>query len=404
MNHKRYVGTALWALLALILCGPDAAAQEAPDERAPVQLGPVGFRPRLTFSDVGIDSNVFNESVDPKDDFTLTASPSLEATFRARHLRLTYTSGGDFVYYRTYASERSTNRAFLLRADLDFARLRLFGSLGAQQTRARMNTELDARASRKPWTYSAGGTVRVFSRSTFGVTVRRDRNSFDPAEQFRGVNLATVFNNDLDVIEGSGGVELTPLTFLALVVSSERSRFDFSPLRDSNTLRIAPTITFSPMGLITGSASLGYRRFDGKDPSLPDYSGLVASGSVSVLLANRFKVDATFIRDIRYSFEEQQPYYLVTGGRGTITTQLTGGFDVRVTGGRESLAYRNLGVTAPTGVDRFIVYGAGIGYRIGIRARLGVDAEHSQRSSDRIADRGLDYNSVFGSIWWGVTR
>ncbi|MCA1562899.1 MAG: outer membrane beta-barrel protein [Acidobacteria bacterium] len=330
MNHKRYVDTAACALLALILFVPDAGAQEPPDEHAPVQLGPIGFRPRLTFTDVGIDSNVFNESVDPKDDFTLTASPTLEATLRARRLRLTYTSAGEFVYYRTYSSERSTNRSFLLRADLDFARLRLFGSLGAQQTRARMNTEVDARASRKPWSYSAGGAVKLFSRTTLGATIRRDRNSFDPAEQFRGVNLATVFNNDLDVIEGSAGVELTPLTSLAVVVSSERSRFELSPLRDSNTLRIAPTITFSPMGLITGTASLGYRRFDGKDPSLPDYSGLVASGSLSVLLANRFKVDATFTRDVRYSFEEQQPYYLVTGGRGTVTTQLAGGFDVRV--------------------------------------------------------------------------
>ena len=404
MNNKRYIDTAVWALLALTACASGAGAQEPPDERAPIQLGPIGLRPRLIFSDVGFDSNVFNESVDPKNDFTLTASPTLEATFRARHLRLTYTSGGDFVYYRTYSSERSANRSFLLRADMDFTRLRLFGSLGAQQTRARMNTEVDARASRKPRSYGAGGTVKLFSRSTFGVAVRKDRNTFDPDEQFRGVNLATVFNNDLDVIEGTAAVELTPLTSLALVVSSERSRFNFSPLRDSNTLRIAPTITFSPLGLITGTASLGYRRFDGKDPSLPDYSGLVASGSVSVLLADRFKVDATFTRDVRYSFEEQQPYYLVTGGRGTVTTLLARGFDVRVTGGRESLAYRNLGVNAPTGLDRFIVYGAGIGYRIGTQGRLGVDAEHSQRSSDRTTERGFEKNRVFGSLSWGVPR
>lgn len=404
MNHNQCVHTTLWVLLALTACASSAIAQEPPDERAPVQLGPIGLRPRLVFSDVGIDSNVFNESVDPKNDFTLTASPTLEATFRARHLRLMYTSGGDFVYYRTYSTERSANRSFVLRADLDFTRMRLFGSFGAQQTRARMNSEVDARASRNPRSYSAGGTVKVFSRSTLGVTLRRDQNTFDPDEQFRGVNLATVFNNDLDVIEGTAGLELTPLTSLALVVSSERSRFDFSPLRDSNTLRIAPTIIFSPLGLITGTASVGYRRFDGKDPSLPDYSGLVASGSVSVLLANRFKVDATFTRDVRYSFEEQQPYYLVTGGRGTVTTQLAGGFDVRVTGGRESLAYRNLGVSAPTGLDRFIVYGAGIGYRIGTRARLGVDAEHSRRSSDRTADRGFEKNRVFGSLSWGVSR
>jgi hypothetical protein len=185
MNHKQCVTTTLWALLTLT-CASSALAQEPPDERAPVQLGPIGLRPRLVFSDIGIDSNVFNESVDPKDDFTLTASPTLEATLRARHLRLMYTSGGDFVYYRTYSSERSANRSFVLRADLDFTRMRLFGSFGAQHTRARMNSELDARASRNPRSYSAGGTVKLFSRSTFGVTVRRDQNTFDPDEQFRG--------------------------------------------------------------------------------------------------------------------------------------------------------------------------------------------------------------------------
>ena len=34
----------------------------------------------------------------------------------------------------------------------------------------------------------------------------------------------------------------------------------FAPGRDSDTLRIMPTVTFSPLAMLNGTASLGYRR------------------------------------------------------------------------------------------------------------------------------------------------
>ena len=124
------------------------------------------------------------------------------------------------------------------------------------------------------------------------------------------------------------------------MVSKEETRFDLSPLRNSDTLRVVPTLTFSPLGLITGTASIGYRRFNGLDPSLPDYSGLVSAGSIGILFVSRYKLDTTFTRDVRYSYEDDLPYYLVTGGRATLAVQAFGEFELRVLGGRESMAYR----------------------------------------------------------------
>ena len=43
---------------------------------------------------------------------------------------------------------------------------------------------------------------------------------------------------------------------------------------------------------------------------------------------------------MRYSYEDDLPYYLVTGGRATLAMQAFGQFELRVLGGRESMAYR----------------------------------------------------------------
>src|SRR6185503_15724541 len=111
-------------------------------------------------------------------------------------------------------------------------------------------------------------------------------------------------------------------TGVNLVVSQEWQHFDLSPERDSDSLRITPTVTFSPGGLLNGSASIGYRRFNGRSADLPDFSGLVAVVNIGATIVGRHRLETSFARDLRYSYEDATPYYLSTGGTVTLTTQV----------------------------------------------------------------------------------
>jgi hypothetical protein len=238
------------------------------------------------------------------------------------------------------------------------------------------------------------------------VAARRTTTSFEEGSLFRGEDLAVALNNQLDAYDATLGLQLTPITGLSLVFTEERQRFDLAPDRDSDTLRITPTLTFSPGGLLNGSAAIGYRRFNGRDPSLPDFSGLVATVNIGATILGRHRVDTTFARDLRYSYDVDTPYYLSTGGTVTWTTQISGPFDVRGTGTWQLLDYRE---SAPSSVststsDVFSSYGGGLGYRIHQRLRLGINGDWSHRNSDRSDDRTFKNHRIFGTVTWGLPQ
>ena len=122
---------------------------------------------------------------------------------------------------------------------------------------------------------------------------------------------------------------------------------------------------------------------------------------------DQYRLDTTFARDVRYSYERALPYYIVSGIRTTLSAQTFGPVDVRVIGGRESMDYRSLGgvpasAASPPGTDHLVLYGGGIGYRFGTRARLVVDAEFSHRSSERDVARDFRNHRIVASLNWGA--
>ena len=404
-------GAACRVVCAMAVVGalaPRPASAQSDPERPSLELGPFEFRPRLVFKDVGVDNNVFNEHTNPKSDFTATASPDLEISTHPGRLKLTYSSGTDFVYFHKYTTERSRNSVVGARADVELSWLKPFASFSAAQTSARPNSEIDARARHNMRSYTAGTTVKIASRTSVGILRRHTAETYEEGAQFRGEDLARSLDTSLDAFETSFNVELTPLTTFSIVGTKDQQRFDHAPERDADSFRIAPTFTFSPLGLITGSASFGYRRFNGLDPSLPDFSGFVSTGTVGILFYDQYKVDTTFTRDVRYSYERTLPYYIVGGVRATFSAQTYGPLDLRVTAGRESMSYRSLGgVAQPDNVstadsDLLVLYGGGIGYRLSTRARVVVDAEFSHRSSNRDAFREFRNHRIVALLNWGA--
>ena len=81
---------AITIALAVIWGSRSAAAQavEATRPDSPLLMGPLQLFPSLTLRDIGIDSNVYNESV-RHEDFTYTVSPTLKTVLPIGESRLT---------------------------------------------------------------------------------------------------------------------------------------------------------------------------------------------------------------------------------------------------------------------------------------------------------------------------
>jgi putative beta-barrel porin BBP2 len=395
----------LAAVIALALAPHAALAQSTdPLDSATVRIGPLGINPTLTVHDIGRDENVFNDPVNPQSDFTMTVSPKATVLFRPRIVHLTYTTATDYVYFKKFKDQRSTNQLSGVRADFDLARFQPYVGIQGTTSRERYNQEVDARAKHRETTENAGIGLRVATRTTVSVGVRRTDLSFDPGTTFRGADLSRSFDSRLNAVDTSFGVDLTPFTNLRLVVSEEEQRFTFARERDSRSYRITPTVTFSPDALLKGSLAIGYRRFTPKSSELPGYSGLVATVNLGTVILGRHRLDGVFTRDLRYSYDEATPYYLTTGGTVTMTSEIFGPVDVRLSGSRQLLDYRSLGQAAGTGPgnDTVTGYGFGVGYRLRDRVRLGGNADWSQRDSELSANRAFRNRRIYASVTWGA--
>lgn len=393
-------------LLPLLATAPARAQSSGGPEPGTMQIGPVTIRPTFMIRSIGRDNNVFNETENPKTDFTMTISPAAEVVFQPRRLKVTYAQATDYVYFKIHKSERGTNQASSARVDLDLGVLQPYiGTVGAD-TRARLNHEIDVRARRNDRTYLAGITARVLPQTSVTLGVRRFSTRFERHDDcavaaqacFRGQSLADSLNSRLDSVEGNVRVALTPLTSVGVQVGKERQTFDVARERDSDTLRIMPVINISPLGLLNGSVAVGHRRFTARDPRTPPFSGLVAAAVVGVTLFDNHRIDASVNRDLTYSYDRDTPYFVGTSANVTWTFALGGPFDVRGSVTRDRMRYDSTGGTQ---FDDFEEYSAGLGVRVRRRLRLGVQGDFIRRDSQKSADRNYDNHRIYGTLTWG---
>ena len=399
----RRVAVTLAMLLGSGWAAASAAAQPPPpaaEDRPTLKIGPLEVRPRLVFSNIGFDNNVFNEPENPKRDFTATVSPDLTLSVRTGFLRLSYLSGTDLVYFRQYKEERSTSRRLAARADFDFPLVKPFVSYGAGNITGRPGNEVDRRVRHRPEVLSGGARFVISSRTSLLLSGQRSSIEYAPGVEFRGVELARTLNHSTTSYDTAFGFQATPLTSLSLIAGIENTSFAAAPERNSRSYRIAPSISISPLGLLTGTATVGFRHFEGRGGALPSYSGLYAGGGLGTVILDRYRVQTTFTRDIRYSYEETLPYYVQTAGTGSLATYLAAGFDVRIHGGVESMRYRAFDGSEP-GQDRVTTYGAGVGYRIAERVTLVLTAEKARRQSTRDVIREYQNDRIFATLTWG---
>jgi putative beta-barrel porin BBP2 len=382
-------------------------------QEARSHVGPFYATPRIALKELGVDSNVFNAAGRPESDFTATVTPSADIWVPvARRALFQTTVGSDFVWYTNFASERSIDPHLTTRAELYLRRITLFVDGGYRNTRQRLNYEVDLRARHIDQTAEAGVAVRLTPKFSIETAAHFAELRFDGDTSFDGIRLQRTLNQDTRGISVAARHRLTPLTTIALRYEQLEDSFEFSPARDSKSFRVMPGIEFKPRALISGSAYVGYREFTPTtEGALPKFSGLVAQLGLSYTLLGSTTFGVTYSRDLTYSYELLQPFFINNGVGVSVRRALGRRFDVLVSADRFEYVYENLQiqpsaaddpeaavqVTLPTErrVDRTWNYAGSIGYRVG-NGRVGFGVAYWERDSRQKAFHSYD-NLRFGT-------
>jgi hypothetical protein len=398
------------AILTVLALAPGMSAQSngsrEPDvSKANVHLGPLMLKPTMAVTNLGVDTNVFNEADQgsPKHDFTLTLTPQTDLWLRMGRSWVIGNVREDLVWYQAFSSERSANDSARVGWLMPLNRLTFNADIAYLSTRERPGFEIDARSQRSEVAYHGSAEVRAGFKTYIGVRADRKTVKFDSVATFDGVSLRDALNR---TVTGEGITvrhQLTPLTGLTLDVGRSEDRFAFSPVRDSDSTNVTLGVKFDPFALIKGSATFGFRNFAPRSANVPEYQGTTASADLSYVAFGRTRLGVQALRDVQYSFAIEEPYYLLTGVSVSLAQQMFGPMDAVGRVGVQQLNYRTrIGtvVAVANRIDIVHSYGGSIGYRAGNNVRIGFDVDRQHRASP-VSDR--DYQGLrFGtSVTYG---
>ena len=104
------------------------------------------------------------------------------------------------------------------------------------------------------------------------------------------------------------------------------------------------------------------------------------------------------IRDLEYSYDFQQPYYIQTGVIASYTRGLFGGLNGAVRVGLQNLAYRGrfgLQQQVINRTDVVSLFGGSVGYRVAGDMRVVFNVDKQERNSDLVGRSygGLRYGT-----------
>ena len=356
--------------LALTAAASAQTVAEFVPETSRVHFGRIRLNPTVALTNAGLDDNVFNaDDVDnPQSDFTLTLTPRTDIWFPFGRSWVKSSIREDFVYYQEFASERSINSSYRTDVLVPLNRMTFVVGAGYENVRDRPGFEIDARSRHTGGDYHGSVEVHAFGKTYIGTGVKRVHIDFEPDAIFLGRSLRTELTRTTTINDVTVRHELTPVTSVIALIARDGDRFEYSPERDSDSTR----------------AELGFRNFQPLAPLVPAFHGMTMRADVSVTPFGATRIGVQTGRDIQYSLEKEQPYYVETGAGFSVTQGLAGPFDAVGRVGFQRLSYRGLvGVPGLSGrTDAVDSFGGGFGYRVGRDMRIGFNIDRQQRSSD----------------------
>lgn len=376
----------LAAALSLAAMRALAQTSQDPSAGAKIHIGPLAMTPTIALVNAGIDTNVFNEADQdlPKRDFTITMQPAASMWLHVGRSILIGNVTEDVVYYRTYSNQRSANTSLKIGILVPLTRLTLRGNAGYIHAKDRPGFEIDARLQRRELLYDGGVELRALAKTFIGVKGTRQNVDYSESAVFLGSNIRNELNRTVTGAALTIRHQLTPLTSINLDVGKQQDRFEFSQLRDSDSTQVNVGFVFDPFALLKGAATVGYRNFQPRVEGLQNFRGVTAAVDLSYVAFGTTKLSIQGARDVQYSFDVDQPYFLQTGGTISLTQQIFGPVDVMGRIGVQRLDYQSRAgaiVVAPNRSDYIHLYGGGFGYHLGTDVRIGFNVDKATRRS-----------------------
>ncbi|MFQ5766642.1 MAG: outer membrane beta-barrel protein [Acidobacteriota bacterium] len=383
----------LMATLLVAMAGPAAFKLQAAEaietpsaDDGFIEVGPFYFRPRLTFKDLGYDSNVFLTRDNEDGDFTATLGPSLEAATLFGHRgRLDLSQEVDLVGFLNTPSQNHVNSRSQAAWQIGFSDFTYRGRAGYANEKLRPSEEIDERERQRNEFLSGELSWSRSSRATLALLAGRNRYRFSGNPLLFGNNLS-----DLDRDETSTGlkarVRILPKTDAVMELrhtSIDHTRPELG--RDAVMRRLIPGLVFDDSALIQGEIHLGVLRFDPDRAGRRSYSGPVGRAVLSTRLGRRLRLQPSYQRDLVFSIFANNLFYRTETFGLSAFTSLSSRFRLETGGSRSALHYPDL-VSFPafTGLrrDRITRYWLGWSYALDSRPRYGFRVEWRDRNSN----------------------
>jgi len=222
--------------------------------------------------------------------------------------------------------------------------------------------------------------------------------------QFRDVSLDAALSRRETETSLTARYLATPLTTVVVEVAARKDRFLRAPVRNADTQAVTGGLVFKPLALISGTATVGIRRFAPLTSDLPEFQGLIADVDLTYVMRDLTRWAVGVTRDVDYSYETTDPYFVSTGITASVTQALGGGWDVVARVARTTLDYQALAIPDAAELaarrDRVNLVGGGLGRRLGTNVRVGLDVNKAVRRSTR-SGRGYQGVRVGGSVTYG---
>lgn len=358
-----------------------------PRRDARMHAGILYLTPSIEIKEIGVDTNVFNSATAAQSDFTATLVPTVDTWVPIqRRALLSGTLATDFVYYSKFSGERSVNPDLSVRGDVFLQKLSFFGEEALLSSRERPSFEIDARSRRSENRARIGVGYAVTSKTTIEFSAQRTTHDFDQDAQFFGTNLRTSLKRKSTGYDLTTRVKLTPKTSIVVDATSQKDRFDFSPAKNADRLRILPGLVFSPRALISGSFQIGFQRFRTLDAAVADYTGVLASTELGYKFGLQ-ELTARWTRDVAYSFELTQPFYVSSGLGAKIRRQLVGRVDSVLSFDRYLYDYKGAKSVSVSRQDVTKNVTVDLGYRLNKSTRVGLGVTRWSRASTSQSQR-----------------
>jgi hypothetical protein len=358
----------------------------APHPFGELRLGTVSFRPTISITNIGYDTNVFDLSGVERQpaDFTATFEPAIEMRLKTSRLDVRTLTRTAFVYYQTYKTEQGFNPGFDITIDDQLSsKLALYATGTYGYSKQRTGFEIDSRPRIFSQATTAGvrlggGKLRVDLHGVYSAI------GYDRSANFLTVNLSGNLDHSTSGGGGSVGYALSPYTTVTAGADATLDRFANSPVRDLNSLRTFVGFHFNPRAVIAGDASIGYQRSVPQSGLTPTFSGFTPRTGLTYKLKDILSVAVGVERGLDYSFYLDRPYFVFLLYEASAQLALFKHFDVGGSIQYTTLDYR-LFQTAPSSVtppsDVIRMESVTVGVPIKRQLRVGVFAQRWSRSS-----------------------